>query len=473
MQNIEKRQTALMRIYREAFGEPEPEIKPQLNGGRATSAEEIEIDEAILTQMREAENGDKFVALFDRGEWEQDYESQSEADLALVGILRFWVWTIGGAAAIDSYFRESRLMRDKWDERHGKQTYGEITIATATQGDFEYFGQGTDAVPGAEQNAARTAPELQPDPEPALKAKKSPKAAASTTKPAASTTTPAASKGFGFKDGFAEFDPTIIQEHRIAAPRLPIEVFGPQWADWLVGTAKAKAAPVDFTVMPLLAASASLIGNARRVAPWIGWEEASILWIARVGEPSTNKTPGAQPIYEIMGRLQWEQKDQFAETLREWEQAKLVAKQQRDEFSKKDPKEKELAAKQAARLPQTAIEPPRPVEPCLMTVDATVESLGPLLVAQPKGFLERREELAGWIGSFDKYGRGSGERNFWIEAYNGHSHNIRREKFKGGSLDIKYLTISIEGSMQPDKLGTLLLEGDDDGLTARFLFSWP
>ena len=476
MQQIERRQTALMQIYREAFGEPEPEIKPELNGARASTTEEIEIDETLLTQIRESATGERFIRLFDNGEWEADYSSQSEADLALVGDLRFWVWQDGGAMTIDAYFRASKLMRDKWDEKRGKQTYGERTIAQATKGDFDYYGREPDAaVEGQEQATVRAASKIE---------SKAVTRSKTGTKAGVRADSKAGSES-GFKttqDGFAEFDPTIDQEHRIAAPRLPIEVFGPQWAAWLVGTAKAKAAPVDFTAMPLLTASASLIGNARRVAPWPEWIEATILWTARVGEPSTNKTPGAQPIYDTMGILQWEQKDQFAEIVRRWEQAKLVAKREREEYSerlKKDTTEKEMAEfaeRQAARvsLPKTAIEPPRPVEPSLMTIDATMESLGPLLVAQPKGFLERREELAGWISGFDKYvGRGGSERSFWIEAYNGHSYNIRREKFKGGSLDIKYLAISIEGSMQPDRLGTLLLEGDDDGLTARFLFSWP
>ena len=156
----------------------------------------------------------------------------------------------------------------------------------------------------------------------------------------------------------------------------------------------------------------------------------------------------------------------------------MVAKQARKEYEKylkENPAVSEIAEKQAARvsLPKTALEPPRPVKPCLMVIDATMESLGPLLVAQPKGILERREELAGWISGFDRYSGSSNERNFWIEAYNGGPHSVHRTKFDGDSLDIKYLSISIEGSMQPDKLGTLLLEGIDDGLTARFLFAWP
>ncbi len=462
---IEKRQTALMQIYREAFGEPEPEreIKPELNGRPSSGRPKVEIDEALLDKIRESANGEQFTELFDNGDWEKAYSSQSEADLALVGMLRFWLWNSGGAAAIDSYFRASALYRDKWDEKRGKQTYGELTIANATKGDFDYYGRGPDdSIQRRERTKAKA--------DIGTKTNSKIKTDAKTKKASTKAT----------QDGFVDFDATLTQEHRIEAPRLPVEVFGAQWADWLVGTAKAKAAPVDFTTMALLTTAASLIGNARRVAPWKEWTEAIILWISRIGEPSTNKTPGVQPIYDIMGILQWEQKDQYAEIVRKWQEDKIKAKAALDTYTS-DVKEAfaEARKKQSTMikqmsLPKTTFEPPRPVEPALMTVDATMESLGPLLAVQPKGFLQRREELSGWISGFDQYhGRGGSERSFWIEAYNGHHYNIRRAKFDGGSLDIKYLSISIEGSMQPDRLGTLLLEGDDDGLTARFLFSWP
>ena len=57
------------------------------------------------------------------------YSSQSEADLALCNHLAYW--TNGDAVRMDNLFRQSGLMRDKWEERHGAQTYGEMTISKA------------------------------------------------------------------------------------------------------------------------------------------------------------------------------------------------------------------------------------------------------------------------------------------------------------------------------------------------------
>lgn len=51
---------------------------------------------------------------------------QSSADAALVERLLFF--NGGNEQQTDRLFRQSRLMRDKWDEKRGKETYGQLTI---------------------------------------------------------------------------------------------------------------------------------------------------------------------------------------------------------------------------------------------------------------------------------------------------------------------------------------------------------
>lgn len=84
-------------------------------------------DDVILQKAAAASNGDKFMQL-----WSGDtsgYPSESEADLALCNMLAFW--TGKDAARIDQLFRQSGLMRDKWDQRRGGSTYGADTIIKA------------------------------------------------------------------------------------------------------------------------------------------------------------------------------------------------------------------------------------------------------------------------------------------------------------------------------------------------------
>lgn len=81
----------------------------------------------IIVTARKAKNGEKFIALFDKGDI-SDYVSPSEADQALCNILAFY--TGGDADEMDTLFRQSKLYRDKWD----REDYRTSTIENAIKG---------------------------------------------------------------------------------------------------------------------------------------------------------------------------------------------------------------------------------------------------------------------------------------------------------------------------------------------------
>lgn len=82
-------------------------------------------DDAVIAHAEEASNGDKFKKLY-AGDWEELYDSQSDADMALLSILAFWCGC--DEEQMDRIFRTSGLMRDKWDRRQAGTTYGAISI---------------------------------------------------------------------------------------------------------------------------------------------------------------------------------------------------------------------------------------------------------------------------------------------------------------------------------------------------------
>ena len=92
-------------------------------------------DTEVVEKAKDAENGRKFKQLWNGRT--AGYDSHSEADLALCGILAFW--TGGDRAQMDRLFRESGLYRDKWDEDRGGDTYGELTIGEALTGQTEFY----------------------------------------------------------------------------------------------------------------------------------------------------------------------------------------------------------------------------------------------------------------------------------------------------------------------------------------------
>lgn len=93
-------------------------------------------DDGVIAHASASESGDKFKALY-AGNWEEGYDSQSDADMALVSILAFWCGNV--EEQIDRIFRASGLMRDKWDRHTGDSTYGQITIRNAVSTNSEIY----------------------------------------------------------------------------------------------------------------------------------------------------------------------------------------------------------------------------------------------------------------------------------------------------------------------------------------------
>lgn len=93
-------------------------------------------DDGVIAHASASESGDKFKALY-AGNWEEGYDSQSDADMALVSILAFWCGNV--EEQIDRIFRTSGLMRDKWDRHTGDSTYGQITIRNVVSTNSEIY----------------------------------------------------------------------------------------------------------------------------------------------------------------------------------------------------------------------------------------------------------------------------------------------------------------------------------------------
>jgi Protein of unknown function (DUF3987)/Bifunctional DNA primase/polymerase, N-terminal len=281
-------------------------------------------------------------------------------------------------------------------------------------------------------------------------------------------------RGSNTSDQFEPFDPTIVHTHQHATPQLPVEVFGPHWAWWLQEQAILKGAPIDFVAAALLPAGAALIGNARAATPWDGWVEPPILWLARVGNPSSGKSPAAEEINDMLRKLEAELGENRIEENRQFEQEVARAKAERAAW---DAQLKEALKKVAPvpDLPVSALPPKRRGAQRLIVSDTTMEALGDNLASSPKGLILVRDELGGWLEGFGRYAAGSknGERGFWIEGFGGRPYTFDRVRYEGTPRSIERVTVSIAGGLQPDKLASLFLDGDDDGLASRFLYVFP
>lgn len=109
--------------------------RPQpVNTNPPTKRDSYLSDDSVIEKAMNAANGAKFQNL-----WTGDitgYPSHSEADAGLVSMLAFYC--NGNAKQIDRLYRQSALYRDKWDEQHGADTYGNMTIKRAV-GNMQNF----------------------------------------------------------------------------------------------------------------------------------------------------------------------------------------------------------------------------------------------------------------------------------------------------------------------------------------------
>jgi len=252
-------------------------------------------------------------------------------------------------------------------------------------------------------------------------------------------------------------------------PEFPAGVLGAVWSKWIRGASDSAGAPLSYVGIALLVAAAASIGNARRVTHGL-WSEPSILWGMMVGDPSTGKTPALRPIQAILSSFDRDLSAGFPAAEAE-HCANVATAKIAEEAWQKSVKDAIKRGEDPPPMPISAIEPKPPVCPALVVKDVTPEKLGYLSNASPKGLVMVRDEAAGWLGSMNRYS-GGGERQVWLEAYNGDVGKIDRVKLSS-PIHIDHFSVSLLGGIQPDRLNMILRDDPDDGLIARLLFAFP
>lgn len=234
---------------------------------------------------------------------------------------------------------------------------------------------------------------------------------------------------------------------------------------FVVAGAKAIGCDASYLALPLLTALAAAIGNTRRIQLKRGWTAPAIIWTAIVGESGTAKTPAFKLVIEPLRDLQRKALEAHAEATKQYEvdlaqHDKALSAWKRDKKDDSPPPEKP--------------EPPQAVR--YVVSDTTVEALAPLLLANPRGLLLARDELAGWIGSFDRYsgGKGGADAAHWLSMHNGESIVVDRKTGTPRTIYVPQASVSVTGGIQPSILHRALgIEHRESGLAARLLLTCP
>jgi hypothetical protein len=228
--------------------------------------------------------------------------------------------------------------------------------------------------------------------------------------------------------------------------------------------ARAIGCDVSYLALPLLTALAAAIGNTRRLELKRGWCVPPILWGAIVGESGTAKTPAFRLVMRPVRNRQRKALERHAEEMKQYK-ADLACW------------EKDMSAwkKKGSGLPPA--EPEEPHAERFIVSDTTVEALAPILLDNPRGLLLARDELAGWIGSFDRYAgkskAGSDSAN-WLSMFNAESIFVDRKTGIPRTIHVPQAAVCVSGGIQPAILRRALgVEHRESGLAARLLLTCP
>jgi Protein of unknown function (DUF3987) len=278
--------------------------------------------------------------------------------------------------------------------------------------------------------------------------------------------------------------PEAIKESLSEVLPCPTLTLPQELADWIQGNAKQMQIAEDYFVASLLVYLGSLIGRKRglRLRQGTSWIEFPNLWGMVVGRPAMMKSPAMKAVLGPLEVLATRAIDEYNAALKQYEselESWKIRSKACEEVYKNDYKNSLKKETQSQKPVKRHIEemPTEPKKRRYKTQDATTQKLGEILLDNPQGLLLYRDELAGWLISFEKNGR-EGDRQFFLESWSG-NQAFDVDRIERGSLHIPALCLSIFGSIQPGPLGQYInsaLQGGtgDDGFIQRFqIMVWP
>ena len=256
---------------------------------------------------------------------------------------------------------------------------------------------------------------------------------------------------------------------------------------WLVDVSERMQIPLDFVAAAAIVVAGFLIGRKLGIYPkrYDDWLVVPNLWGALVGRPSLMKSPALAEVMKPLLRLVAEAYQDFEKATLSYEIDVMIAEAAKDALKAKLKNAAKEAAssgnrsklEEIARDYRDAEVPEKPILKRYKTEDATVEKISEILLENPMGILNHRDELSGWLYNLEKQGR-EGDRAFYLESWNG-TGSFDVDRIGRGSLHIPALCLSILGGIQPGPLSTYVYqatrgEKGDDGLLQRFqLLVWP
>lgn len=222
----------------------------------------------------------------------------------------------------------------------------------------------------------------------------------------------------------------------------PLDVFPVQMQRLVLDLVRQENYPLDFTVVAMLSAAASAIGNACQIRVKGRWITSPILYVILVGNPGVGKTPPLDFAYTPLQERDARRYAQHMEKLKEYEQNKGNEKEA----------EKPLLIRS-------------------LISDFTPEAMIHAHHANLRGITIYVDEIMGMFGSMNRYAQGQLAEQL-LTAHSAKPLNVSRCNLPL-PFHIHKPCIHIVGTTQTYRIGELLNMGFlQNGMMDRILFAY-
>lgn len=247
-----------------------------------------------------------------------------------------------------------------------------------------------------------------------------------------------------------ENDPEPIHNTLNKVLPCPIETLPDPLIRWIQALTDQMQISPDYIAAALIVHIGSLIGRKRglELRPGTQWIEFPNLWGMLIGRPSSLKSVAMQSVIKPLVALADQAKAEYKQDLKRFQIA-LKAWEIRNKADQDAYRDSYKGSKaQGSVIEYTPTDPPeKPKLKRYKTDDPTVEKLGVLLAENPQGILLYRDELMGWLSSFQRKGKES-DRPFYLEGWNG-KQGFEIDRIGREAPHIEAVCISILGGIQP------------------------
>jgi hypothetical protein len=215
----------------------------------------------------------------------------------------------------------------------------------------------------------------------------------------------------------------------------PLETLPRTMRSLVVESARALGVDPSAVALSAMTTAAAAIGNSYRMNVKGAWTVPSILWCLLVSRNGTKKNATMKAAMYPIDKLEedsfkaWRfRQDMYERSRLEWEDAKM-----------------HVGPKKAGPAPEAPAPRNR-----YRVKDITTETFGLMLSRNERGLMLYREEMDGWLSSFNQYkgGKGSDEM-VWTEMFDGDSVQIDRMSRDVPEIYIRRAHACLIGCIQP------------------------